>query len=76
MNIKDFATRWALHYVNPDFLKIPLRKDSMKVFVYLTGITTAVAYKIYDSNNKLIYSTDYSNDDNIVKYAKTKYITY
>lgn len=27
MNIKDFATRWALHYVNPDFMKIPFNKN-------------------------------------------------
>ena len=28
MDIKDFSTRWALHYVNPDFLKIPINNGS------------------------------------------------
>ena len=32
MNIQDFATRWALHYVNPDFLKIPIN-DGSKSFM-------------------------------------------
>lgn len=32
MDIKDFATRWALHYVNPDFLKIPIN-DGSKSFM-------------------------------------------
>lgn len=30
MNIQDFTTRWALHYVNPDFLKIPFSSGSPK----------------------------------------------
>jgi hypothetical protein len=34
MNIKDFATRWALHYVNPDFLKIPFNNESGGVYYY------------------------------------------
>ena len=29
MDINDFATRWALHYVNPDFLKIPSGEGSV-----------------------------------------------
>jgi hypothetical protein len=34
MNIKDFATRWALHYVNPDFLKIPFNNESGGAYYY------------------------------------------
>lgn len=30
MNVQDFSKRWALHYINPDFMKIPM--GSSKIF--------------------------------------------
>jgi hypothetical protein len=31
MKIDDFLRRWAFHYANPDFLKIPMGGDSGRV---------------------------------------------
>ena len=33
MKIDDFLRRWAFHYVNPDFLKIPMGGENQKVLV-------------------------------------------
>ena len=29
MNIQDFSKRWALHYINPDFMKIPMSSTTV-----------------------------------------------
>lgn len=76
MDVREFATRWALHYVNPDFLKIPTGIKNNEVFLYLEGISDNIAYKIYNSKNQLIYSTDYSHDKEIKKYVKIKNFYY
>jgi hypothetical protein len=55
MNIKDFATRWALHYVNPDFLKIPLN----------AGMLKPVTFNFYIEDPKGIITTDWMTTYNI-----------
>lgn len=29
MNVQDFSKRWALHYINPDFMKIPMSSSTV-----------------------------------------------
>lgn len=63
MNIKDFATRWALHYVNPDFLKIPMKDTSVKVYLQLINVQSNTIYKLYNSKNQLIWCSHYKNSE-------------
>lgn len=82
MNKKHFLRNWALHYVEPSFLYLPMReKDNKKghrVFVYLRygrnsnwyNLTTTqlqnTVVGVYNSKGKLIYCTAYNNNGTIV----------
>ena len=57
MKIDDFMRRWALHYANPDFLKIPMGESNrilLVKFVYNEYDIKAGGYGEYDTSVKSI----------------------